>query len=174
MFAYCGNNPVNNIDPSGTCYYNASGQWCHDHWEYIGGYPRKPDPGYYQGTTPTGLDVYVATDDNYATPPNAVKVVDKRDTNTQNGLPNPDMQIIDSYKYTNRADQVGIFTLIYKYIALNPSVNAWKRSESGLYIEWDLHNLLYSWIKIENFKHADFDNNDEHMLINSFKRIFQR
>ena len=44
MFAYCGNNPVNNVDPLGTCYYNAKGQWCHDNWEYLGGYERKPEP----------------------------------------------------------------------------------------------------------------------------------
>ena len=43
MFAYCGNNPVNNVDSLGTCYY-ASGQWCHDNWEFIGGYVRKPAP----------------------------------------------------------------------------------------------------------------------------------
>ncbi len=44
MFAYCGNNPVNKVDPTGNCYYNANGVWCHDNWEYIGGYQRKPDP----------------------------------------------------------------------------------------------------------------------------------
>ena len=44
MFAYCGNNPFNNIDKSGTCFYNANGVWCHDNWEYLGGYERQPDP----------------------------------------------------------------------------------------------------------------------------------
>lgn len=43
MSAYCGNNPILNYDPTGACYY-ASGKWCHDNWEYIGGYERKPDP----------------------------------------------------------------------------------------------------------------------------------
>lgn len=37
MFAYCGNNSVNNVDPSGTCYYNAKEKWCHDNWEYLEG-----------------------------------------------------------------------------------------------------------------------------------------
>ena len=44
MFTYCGNNPIGNIDPSGTCYYGKGGHWYHDNWEYIGGYERKPDP----------------------------------------------------------------------------------------------------------------------------------
>ena len=43
MNAYCQNNPIMNYDPTGGCYY-ASGKWCHDAWEYIGGYERKPDP----------------------------------------------------------------------------------------------------------------------------------
>ena len=44
MFAYCVNDPVSNSDPSGYCYYDKNGNWCHDNWEYIGGYERKPDP----------------------------------------------------------------------------------------------------------------------------------
>ena len=44
MFTYCGNSPINNVDPGGTCYYNANGVWCHDNWEYLGGYVRQPDP----------------------------------------------------------------------------------------------------------------------------------
>ena len=47
MYVYCGEDPVNNIDLFGTCYYNANGVWCHDNWEYLGGYVRKPDPGTY-------------------------------------------------------------------------------------------------------------------------------
>lgn len=39
-----GNNPVCRADSSGCCYYNAKGEWCHDNWEYLGGYERKPDP----------------------------------------------------------------------------------------------------------------------------------
>lgn len=45
MFAYCGNNPVNNVDEAGTCYYDAKGNWRHDNWEYIGDYYKQhPDP----------------------------------------------------------------------------------------------------------------------------------
>ena len=48
MFVYCGNNPVNYFDPMGNCFYDAKGRWCHDNWEYIGGYERKPDPGTFE------------------------------------------------------------------------------------------------------------------------------
>ena len=44
MFAYCGNNPVSYSDNTGTCFYNARGKWCHDNWEFSGGYKRKPEP----------------------------------------------------------------------------------------------------------------------------------
>ncbi len=47
MFAYCGNNPINNVDPNGTCYYSAKGQWYHDNWENLGGYIKQPDPNTY-------------------------------------------------------------------------------------------------------------------------------
>ena len=43
-FAYCGNSPTKNIDPSGLCYYDKDGRWKHDNWEYTGGYTRKSDP----------------------------------------------------------------------------------------------------------------------------------
>ena len=66
MFAYCNNNSVNYYDPTGFCYYNSRGQWCHDNWEYLGGYERKPEPAEYLGKTPTGRNVYISTDDNYS------------------------------------------------------------------------------------------------------------
>ena len=44
IFLYCNNNPANNADYSGHCYYDAKGNWCHDNWEYLDGYERKPDP----------------------------------------------------------------------------------------------------------------------------------
>ena len=45
LFVYCGNNSINNLDPTGNCYYNANGKWCHDNWEFmIGSYVIKPEP----------------------------------------------------------------------------------------------------------------------------------
>lgn len=31
-------------------------------------------------------------------------------------------------------------------------------------------NLFYKWLELENFKHADFDNNDEYMILNTVNR----
>ena len=43
MSAYCGNNPISFVDPTGCCYW-AYGKWCHDAWEFLGGYKKKPAP----------------------------------------------------------------------------------------------------------------------------------
>ena len=111
---------------------------------------------------------------SFPLPKDSVVVIDKRDTNYgSDGKPNPDIQIINSYKYTDRADQAGILTLIYKYIVFNPSKNIWSRTEASLYIEWDMHNGLYFASKDKRFKDADFDNNDEHMLGNFLKRGYE-
>ncbi len=44
LFSYCCNNPTNNADYSGYCFYNSFGYWSHDNWEFIGNYKRKFDP----------------------------------------------------------------------------------------------------------------------------------
>ena len=43
-YGYCAGNPVMRVDSSGLCYYDINGNWCHDNWEYTGGYERKEDP----------------------------------------------------------------------------------------------------------------------------------
>ena len=147
------------VDPFGECYYGADGKWHHDNWEYLGGYERKPDPGYYAGTTPFGIDVYVAPDDNYATPPGSVKVIDNRAAVSQNGEPNPNFQVKNSYKITDRAQQVGILAIIKAYDAMNPSKNKWNRTQWSLIVEWDSHNLFSAFD--QSARDTDFDNNEE-------------
>ncbi len=45
LFLYSKNEPVNNVDYNGGCYYSVNLKWCHDNWEYRGGYKRKNAPG---------------------------------------------------------------------------------------------------------------------------------
>ncbi len=43
MSAYCRNNPITFVDPTGSCYW-AAGKWTHDAWENLGGYVKQPEP----------------------------------------------------------------------------------------------------------------------------------
>lgn len=165
MYAYCGNNPVNREDILGYCYYNANGEWRHDNWEYIGGYERQPDPGYYQGTTESGKDIYIAKDTNYSTPPDSVKIVDKRDTNInpKTNQPDPDFLVMDSYKITDEHNQNQILDAIVNYNTNNPLENyEWNRTRTSLLKEWKIHNRAYEWmIKRDHTADCDFNNDDE-------------
>lgn len=47
LFVYCCNDPINNVDYNGNCFYakrNGKKVWSHDTWEYSHKYIRKPDP----------------------------------------------------------------------------------------------------------------------------------
>lgn len=44
LYAYCENDPVQNTDYDGHCYYNSELNWCHDNWEYRYNYKRKKAP----------------------------------------------------------------------------------------------------------------------------------
>ena len=43
-YVYAGGNPVRFYDPSGMCFFDKKGNWCHDNWEYTGGYTRREKP----------------------------------------------------------------------------------------------------------------------------------
>lgn len=75
LFAYCGNDPVNRADPSGECYYNAQGQWCHDNWEYSGGYVRQPAPVDITDKLNTAMRINAATLNKYKSNENYIKTV---------------------------------------------------------------------------------------------------
>ena len=163
MFAYCGNNPVNNIDPSGTCFYGANGQWCHDNWEFLDGYVRKPDTGYYQGTTTSGKNVYIAQHDNYSCSGGSIKIKDFRDVSVdkETGAPNPNYVILNSYRITTNSEQMEIIAIIQKYDGAVVAKNTWNRTTDSMVIEWDAHNDIYNFYPNERCKHVDLDNGDE-------------
>lgn len=156
MFVYCGNNPINNYDPMGHCYYTANGQWTHDAWENSGGYVKKPDPGYYCGQTSSGKAIFISTDNNYSAPPDAIRIIDSR-----SGTDNPNIRIQDSYKVNTRAEKDEIIDTILQYNKEFPSEIEWIRTKKYLQIEWNAHNDLYYLYKNERCQHVDFDNADE-------------
>lgn len=43
MSAYCANNPITFVDPTGSCYW-AAGKWTHYAWENLGGYVKQSEP----------------------------------------------------------------------------------------------------------------------------------
>ena len=52
ILTYCDNNPTNRADSLGLCWFDAKGNWCHDNWEYLYGYERKPKPEVVDLTEP--------------------------------------------------------------------------------------------------------------------------
>ena len=156
MFAYCGNNPINRADLSGSCYYGLNGQWYHDNWEYIGGYERKPDPKLNFATTSDNRQVYVSKDNNFSVPPNSVKIIDYRQSSKD-----PDIQIEDSYKIKDAKIRDEIIDIIIDYNNDFPSEPNWERTKTSLIIEWDVHNKLYQVLGDNHTKSVDFNNKDE-------------
>ena len=164
MYAYCGNNSVNRVDIFGYCYYNANGVWSHDNWEYMGGYVRKPDPGYYQGTIDSGTGIYIADHLNYTIPLNGLRVLDLRDINIdpETGEHDPDIRIIDSYNISDEVEQKQILDIVDVYVSNHTSEHAWIRTRESLLVEWKVHNDVY-WLGFARTKtvHVDFNNLDE-------------
>lgn len=161
MYVYCGNNPIIRADCCGHCYYTTNGVWTHDAWENLGGYEKQPDPGYYAGTTDTGIDVYVGTHENYSVSPGSVKVIDYRN-NTENGKPNPDMQITNSFKITDEHIQKSILRIVQGYADAHPSEHTWERTVPSMVLEWDIHNKVHSMgLFTARMEDVDMDNNAE-------------
>jgi len=165
MFAYCGNNSVNRVDSTGYCYYTTGGVWTHDAWEYMGGYTRLPDPGYYAGTTNNGTSIYIASHTNYSVPHNnSMRILDQRDTNInpETGEHDPNIKIINSYDISDVAEQNQILDFVEKYVSSNPSVYTWTRSRKSLIKEWEIHNVVCeAGYAFDSTAHVDLNVDDE-------------
>lgn len=99
--------------------------------------------------------------------PMDVVVVDNRSGN------DPSIQIRNSYKIINTADQSAILDVIVQYDQNNPVNPSWSRTKESMLEEWRLHNLAYMIFffnadKRERAKHVDLNNNDEGMIFWDF------
>ena len=149
MFAYCGNDPVNYVDPNGKCRMlfgilritDCKQRDCPNSKYYV-----PVDEAILIGTYNDGRRyVYVVT------------IYDNR------AAKNPDMRICNSYRIFNANHQRDIAQLMLDYNDANPVNPAWSRTLDSLVKEWKYHNFAHNflWYKPAQTAHCDFDNADE-------------
>ena len=105
--------------------------------------------------------VYIVADDQLNEiqkdkEPNVAIIVDKRN-NTD-----PNMQIIESYKISNKKQQSEIIDIMIDYNTNNPSNPGWNRTKESLLKEWEIHNTVYALgFYRSHTADCDFNNADE-------------
>ena len=180
MSAYCRNNPISYVDPTGTK--------CSTHDPYYVPNCFSCNPTYFRfmkseerikwynevtgknaiGLTDDGIYVYMITENNninYRNDSDSIFIMDYRNHN------DPNIKILNSVSISeyNHSD---IIEMIQKYNYENPSKNEWKRSIADMAKEWDAHNFIFTNSDIlkylpgfENAKEraqsVDFNNADE-------------
>lgn len=71
------------------------------------------------------------------------------------------MQIYNSYKITNEAQQREILEILIKHDQAHPSRHTWGRTVESMLIEWEMHNYFYFATFHERVAHTDFDKDSE-------------
>ena len=178
MSAYCRNNPISFVDPTGTkCkihdpYYVPNCFDCKpDYLKFM-----QSDEGieFYNkstgknaiGLTDDGIYIYMVEENNtidYRNDSDSIFIIDYRSHK------DPDIQILNSVSISEY-NQTYVIERIQDYNCKNPSKNEWKRSSSDMAKEWDAHNFIYTHsdfigLFIPNAKEraqsVDFNNADE-------------
>ncbi len=76
------------------------------------------------------------------------------------GLPDPDMEIRDSYRCMSVTERGCVIDILLEYEKKSPT--EWERSKISMENEWNLHNLAYvAGYKVERSKHVNLNNADE-------------
>ena len=128
MYNYCGYNPIDRIDitgtqwvgvsPNGNVYHNMSMRERYDieRSGAVGWFFYTESQYDARGVTPSGMTdvgpVYIGTDDEIDKGkfgPNDIVVRDKRHGS------DPNMQIVDSYRVSQRKDRIDVLNIILKY-----------------------------------------------------------
>jgi hypothetical protein len=158
MFAYCENNPVRHTDSAGTCFYDAYGNWCHDNWEFIGDYVRKPAPHLKGIESISTGSVFIADRDTepFAVSRGSVIVYDKRTTSSAK---ENNFEVLDSHNIKIKEFQKEICEAIIAYNEKNDYEQyRWNRNVESMIVEWDWHNKYYeNGIFIESSRSVNFD-----------------
>ena len=168
MYAYCGNNPVNRVDFTGRCYFDANGNWCHDNWEYIGGYQRKPSPVIEKQELSCGTLIVVDSSKmgereaaSYLFPNLIIARDSRKCKDGCQGDCNPNMQLVNSYRITETSYIREILTAMCEYDKRNPSTHTWGRTVDSMVIEWAMHAGAHTFIRTSRLAHTDFDADSE-------------
>ena len=184
MYAYCGNNPVIYVDGSG----NIRSHVMVTSLDGVG----SSLPRY---STSIGdviiLEANTIDDDlKKLCPsafPNCIIVFDGRNCGDDCVECNPNMQVYNSYKITNSAQQREILEILVKHDQAHPSRHTWGRTVESMLIEWDAHNDVCSAANIlkalgfnisqkniDRVMHTDFDYKDEKTTyVQYWNRVFE-
>ena len=172
MFAYCGNNPVMLIDPTGNVpctMIQLDHEIVYDEYYQKVPYQRKcvsyyTEHGYvyiYNGSL-----VKKGLYENEIVgkyPNNVILVYDARKSNGDN----PNMQIWNSYLIEDENMQRAILEVLTQHDKAYPSSHVWGRTVDSMLDEWDAHNDIYQLAKYISYDyanrvaHTDFDYNDK-------------
>ena len=181
MFAYCLNNPINYVDPSGTVAIQITPENLRKVVvEGMAEYSQATMNKNNKSTTKLinssiGAEDIIITNDtsknySYYTEneifSDFVIVLDRR-INVGNPQ-NPNITIINSYKIDWDEQQYEILREIKDYVNDNPVVyptkNVWDRTIDSMKIEWDVHNVCYNFPRLfdrSSTQHVDLDFKDE-------------
>ncbi len=168
LFVYCENNAVNRLDFEGensTSFEKLSNIVAlifllvlfYETANYYDKYT-------YYSAEYSGGKVYIIDKkikDDVISTRNKLYIVDLRDYK-KNGKPDPDMQILSSYRVDKKSEQEEVAEILLEYNEKYPKTPAWKRSKKSIVDEWRFHNLAYDMhIKRGQTADTNLNNADE-------------
>ena len=153
MFAYCGNNPVNRVDPNGEGWLGVVVLVVFLVFTLTSCSSSKV----VEEITEESINLYSDTEGKRQE--GKINVKFSPDNKDSQGNSNPSFQIENSADICNIEQQKFILNYIMESEFYDQDV--YGRTIDSMLIEWDAHNELYSVYKHNRLKHTDFDKNSE-------------